>query len=375
MADASESRWNLLARRLVVGLSVVAFAACTLILMGSQKLSSSQFPLLVLLLPIFVGVILLHELGHVLAAAAVGSMVLGLSVGPVGIMRRRRGLRVIRIHRSQAAGYAFIIPDFSRDVRRQVLIYVVGGPAANLITGLVALALTWPIQHHDATHSALFAFAVLSLLIGLANLVPVVATHHSDGAAWLHWWRNDSFAQRSFRIMKMYAYSFRGVLASEVPSEEIAALDADEDAGVRLFASYIGLRAAQQRGDMDAFDAIFERCAANVRALESNAAQRMRPLWTCVQIEREFECICAGGRAGVDVDPDVLKQLSPILRYRFAAAHAKAVGDAKGLRAMLAKARREAHDSFDVATRLAEPLLLDRLERSAIAPSIDTVIA
>lgn len=81
--------WRILATWLMGG----AFAVATMAF-STLPVPGDAWPPLLLLAPTTVLVIVVHELGHVLAALAVGARVLGMGVWPLWFARRRRGLRI-----------------------------------------------------------------------------------------------------------------------------------------------------------------------------------------------------------------------------------------------------------------------------------------
>jgi len=126
-----------------------------------------------------------HELGHWLAATAVGFRVAGWRVGPLAGMRTPLGWRLRLSPLSLAGGLLVPEPVRPEALRRRYTVVVLGGPAAHLalagvlwataaVTGRLPVSLT----------------AATVLATGLANLVPVTlrpGDRWSDGR-WLWAW-------------------------------------------------------------------------------------------------------------------------------------------------------------------------------------------
>lgn len=317
-----------------------------------------------LIAPLFLGVVIVHELGHVLAAAASGATVLGFGVARCWIVRRRHGIR-IRWHAAMrgTAGMAFAVPTTRRDIARQMILFASGGPLANLVCAAIALPLAWPFGGYPqgAWQASGLSFGLLSLVIGVVNLLPTGKHHVSDGSMIAAWWRSDPSLESSRRMLAAYDASLRDVLASEMPPGEIEALESDAGIGVRFLGHYLALRAAQQRGDRAGFAALLERCREELSGIDAPTYAALRSTWALFLVEESFERACAGIRSAPDVDPSLLRRVPLSLRLRLDAANALAVGDLSRFDRLLGKARTEAHGEFDAAARRAEAALHDRL--------------
>ena len=343
-----------------IALGGIAFA-------GVRHPYVAGMPLVLLLIPLLAAAVLVHESGHLIAAASAGLRVLGVSLGPLHIERRRHGVRLHwRARRRGVAGMAFAVPDFSKDVRRQMLAYVAGGPLANLLVAAPCLLAAWPISGHafTAPQAAIFAFGLLNATMGLANLVPYRHTHFSDGLLLERWWRGGDAVGSGLKQLRSFDQSLRGVLASEMPLEQIAEMESDPAIGMRFSGSYLALRAAQQRGDQHAFAAIMARCERELAGADKATYAAMRPFWAYFQIEQSFENALSGDSFRHDIDPACLRALLPYFRDRLAAAEALARRDEREFRNALARSERDAEGAFDAATRRAEAQLRDRMRQT-----------
>jgi len=347
----------------------VAFAA----LLGVRHSHVGNFPLALLVIPLLAAAVVVHEAGHLIAAAAMGMRVIGVSFGPLHIERRRRGIRLHwRAGRRGVAGMAFAVPDFSKGVRRQMLAYVSGGPLANLLTGAPCLVAAWPTSSHafTAMHATVFAFGAISATMGIANLVPYRRAHSSDGWLLAAWWRGGDAVGSGLKQLRSFDQSLRGVLASEMPPEQIADMESDPTIGMRFSGSYLALRAAQQRGDREAFAAIMTRCAGELAGTDKATYTAMRPFWAYFQIEQSFENALSGDSFRHDIDPACLRTVLPYFRDRLAAAEALARRDESEFRKALARSERDAEGAFDAATRRAEAQLRDRMRQTWVATGV-----
>jgi hypothetical protein len=342
---------------------IVGIAGSMLVLTSIRALPGGWSPVL-LAVPIFAAVVAVHEIGHVLAAMLAGARVLGLGIGPLWLGRRRRGVRLLwRLPMKGTAGIAFAVPSFDRDVTRQMIAFAAGGPLSNLAcaAGVFIFA---PLSHGhpvDAVHVAVVAFGVQSLAIGLINLLPVGNGHVTDGAIIAAWKKGGAPVEAVRSVLAMYDASLRGILASEIPAKDIAALAEAPEIGMRFFGRYLALRAAQQRGDRPAFDACIQLCRDELARADSTTYDALRAAWAWFQVEDAFERACAGMPTDPAIDPVVLRRIIPAVRLRLAAANALAMVDVAAFDRLLAASRVEAEGEFDAATRRAEAALRERL--------------
>lgn len=350
--------WRTLASWFSGGAFVVAALA-----FSTLPVPRDTWPPVLLIAPIAVLVVVVHELGHVLAALAVGARVLGMGVWPLWIARRRRG---VRLHWGMSmrgtAGLALAIPSFQRDLPCQMIAFAAGGPLANLVAAALAFAWWFAGPASPIVAASAFAFAVLSLATGIGNLLPFRAPHSSDGATILAWCRNGAELDSSRRVLATYDASLRGVLASEMVDKDIAAFESDDAIGLRFFGRYMALRAAQQRGDEADFGAVMQRCRADLDGVDPVTYAALRPLWCAFLIEEAFERACAGQVSRIDVEVGVLSRIARAVRLRLDAANALAGGEFDAFERLLRQAREETEGEYDASARRAEAALHQRLQ-------------
>lgn len=336
-----------------------------LLLSAVPRPYDAELPLALLLVPLWMAVVVLHEMGHLAAAAIAGARVFGFSVGPLWFERRRRGVRVHwrRIQRG-VAGMALAVPDFSKDVRRQMLVFVVGGPLANLLAAAFCLTIAGFLfrdRLFTATVAAMFVFGLLNGVIGLLNLLPTGRGLRSDGLLLRLWWKGGVEASLQMQVLRMYDRSLNGELACELPPHEIEALESSEMIGVRFLGSYLSLRAAQQRDDLPRFNEIMVRGRAELKSLDASTYESLRFFWAFFEIEEAFENARAGEPSSLGIGADAIANVPKYFRYRLDAAQARSVGDERRWRRAMARARRDVQGAFDASARRAETALLDRI--------------
>src|SRR3954469_9009998 len=135
------------------------------------------------ILAIFLAVVA-HELGHLSAGWVVNFRFDSFAVGPISLHLEYGKLR-IRLRRSlPAGGYAGMRIDRIRKVRRRLLIFVVGGPIANLLLALLgSVFLTYTPPKSNWLAASFDMFWMVSAIFGVINLVPFrTGLLYSDGA-------------------------------------------------------------------------------------------------------------------------------------------------------------------------------------------------
>ena len=118
--------------------------------------------------------IALHEVGHAAAAYARGFRVASIRVGPAYVAPHPLGGMRLRFVPAPLGGQVFAAPrhwDGNERFRRDVLWFIGGGPAVNLLAGAVGLLLS-------RSWSVAWEWSVISLVMGATNLIPA---RHSTG--------------------------------------------------------------------------------------------------------------------------------------------------------------------------------------------------
>lgn len=150
----------------------------------------------ILLIPLLflsmLGVIALHELGHISGGWISGFHFQMLTVGPFAWLREGKKI-VFRWNTNLNAygGLALSLPQDAKNLVKRFLIFILGGPLSSLICGLTSLVVHYWFftsnlrQNLPGFLSANFLFITgsLSLLIFLVTVLPYRSgTFYSDGA-------------------------------------------------------------------------------------------------------------------------------------------------------------------------------------------------
>jgi len=169
-----------------------------------------------------VGVVVVHECGHLAAGLLAGFRFTTIAIGPLRLDDRFR----VSIHRGTLAlsgGWVSMIPGTRHRLRERTLAVVAGGPLASLTAGAVALRFAG-----DGPASAAFIIGCLS---GISDLLPIRAGAITfDGRRILSLLRNDAWSRRWLALMTAAADFRAGVAPEELPAADVEALAAFEDA-------------------------------------------------------------------------------------------------------------------------------------------------
>jgi hypothetical protein len=144
-------------------------------------------------IPIFLGPMVIHELGHLFAAFVNDFWVVQFTVAPLSVVRVGKRFR-LRLYLPVAAppGFVAAAPRAGGRTKLRMALFIVGGAAANLIAGGAGLALVrwfegaWPMPLPETgVGLVLTLFACFSFLTGLLALLPVRSRGWLWDGSWL----------------------------------------------------------------------------------------------------------------------------------------------------------------------------------------------
>jgi hypothetical protein len=116
----------------------------------------------------------IHELGHLLAGWAVGFHFSSVQIGPFVLQKEYGVLRAQMSFDMMTLGHAGMYADRVSKLRRRLLIFIGGGPMANVLTILVVILagrLTLP-GPDSPVGTAAGQFAAISLLLAMLSIFP-----------------------------------------------------------------------------------------------------------------------------------------------------------------------------------------------------------
>ncbi|HTC92751.1 MAG TPA: M50 family metallopeptidase [Terriglobales bacterium] len=226
--------------------------------------ASAIFGLLLVWLALYCALII-HELGHIVAGLTVRFQANFLIIYPFRFTRTRTGWAVRRERLASVSGAASMLPQSFEHLRPRLMIYVLGGPAANLLTFMLLRAwLPNMAQAPDQTILFLDSLANLSLFLGAANLLPFQARgFQSDGARVLMAAAKERKFLRWYALVRLSTSIAGGIRARDLdPAVIQQALELNDSSGDWLRANLIAYSWAADREDVAVAAASLEKCLA-----------------------------------------------------------------------------------------------------------------
>jgi hypothetical protein len=177
--------------------------------------------------------IIIHEAGHMIAGLCSGYRVDFLRFGPIQINPPFRVSRAPKFG-LYLPGAASLLPHRKDRLHARAIVFVLGGPLANLISAGCVLLLSRPLPGF-----AIY-FAGVSLLMGLMNLIPFVGSGVvSDGKRILMIWRRTPQGERWLAISQLCSALWDGVLPENLNREMLDRATAVADRLVDTVAGHL----------------------------------------------------------------------------------------------------------------------------------------
>ncbi len=249
--------------------------------------------------------VLVHEAGHALAGLARGMQPLAFGIGPWRWERSLEGWRLRRTAMVRGiSGFAILLPRSDQGKSRfDQCVYFAGGPAANLATLGVALAvLPWTTQAPLAG-AFVIAVSVGAAILAFVNLVPFrTAGWNSDGRNLVDLFRRSQDAENARRVRETVGLTMAGVRPRDWPVASLPELSTRAD-GVPSMTD-IGAASQVLSHAIDADDTVRARAAA--RQLVAGYAHMPEAL-------RPHIALGMGAfAAGIERDRDLLAAWRPL---------------------------------------------------------------
>jgi hypothetical protein len=248
--------------RFVVGLAVVAFVLVPLrgeALPG--PLAAALFALSILVL-CFVLAVAIHELGHFAGAWATEMEIELAAVAPIAIVARADRWKVSGWDSWQVPGVVLAGPRDSTDLQRRLVMTVLGGPLASLLSGTSLLFLSTGFKPNTWIWFAFSVVALTSLAIGVTSMWPKqIQGLATDGSLALALLRRDRQGTRLLAVERLHAMASNGQRPrhwdTTVLQDAVAVPDGSYADACGWYFSYL---AAVDEGD-------FELAEAELRAM------------------------------------------------------------------------------------------------------------
>ncbi|RPJ57133.1 MAG: hypothetical protein EHM23_21530 [Acidobacteria bacterium] len=179
------------------------------------------------------GVVVVHEGGHILAGITAGFRFKSIRLGPLKF-DRVGGLSFLRDLVNPFAGVATVVPTTTERLVPRGIAMLAGGPGANILSGCLVLLL--PFSHGFLS----WLFIVQSIGNGLSDLLPYRSKLGvSDGTFLWALVRDRSRAERWLALMRLSSDSMEGVLPELLPVDFINKAVAPRDDSIDTVVSHV----------------------------------------------------------------------------------------------------------------------------------------
>ena len=196
--------------------------------------------------------IVVHEAGHALCGIARGMHAVALGVGP---LRWERGGSRWHFRYGDwirgLGGFAALVPRGRRGLSGfDQACFLAGGPLANLLTAVLALAVLAPWTPSPLAAAFLLGTAASALFLGVVNLLPFRAHGwHSDGRQLLDLVRRSPDAAIQQRVRQLLALTQAGVRPRDWPDALVPGPVEGASPALAVNADLLRLGWAMDRGD------------------------------------------------------------------------------------------------------------------------------
>lgn len=269
---------------IVVGylLSVTGWASEVMERIGGVELGPEQFALFLAGTPVLLFILVMaHELGHLLGGHLAGFRAYLLLVGPLRVERVREQWTVgLNPRVATWGGLAASAPDDARDLRGRMALYAVAGPAANLLTGGLVLAVLLAVEGPlpPVLHAWLVAFLLGSLLLGVLTLIPgQAAGMYTDGGRLLRLMRTGPELEGELALIALTGLSLAGRRPREWPEALVdQALTLPPHSVMGVFARQVAYLRALDLGDVERAERHLDEALVHREAAGNGAGTTIR---------------------------------------------------------------------------------------------------
>lgn len=180
----------------------------------------------------FLTVVFVHEMGHVALGLLADFRLIYVRVGPLRISPPLRISWTSPSNR-RPVGITYFVPSHVRNLRRRTILMVLGGPLANLASGLLVILLQSKLSVFSGW------FVSFSIFIGIGNLIPIRRLGLiSDGKRILMLLRKRYQGERWLAIMQLGADLTNGVAPEDLRSDLLTMATAAQDDSPDTVAAY-----------------------------------------------------------------------------------------------------------------------------------------
>jgi Peptidase family M50 len=201
---------------------LILFAALKLLVPPSSMKGKVSLLGMLAIVPIIYGVIVAHELGHLIGGKLAGMQLQMFAAGPVLITRSRDGMQLeLNRHWQMWGGMVALTPNGRANVGRQLICVIAGGPLMSLLLG-ISLVFGAMMLPAGTAKFLMILGGITSCVIGAATLIPnTAASFPSDGRQILDLLRGGTLATQHQAMMRIIAADNAGTRPSDWSANDL----------------------------------------------------------------------------------------------------------------------------------------------------------
>ncbi len=183
--------------------------------------SGSTIMLIIAALPIFLLLILIHELGHAFGGFITGQKFYMLTVGPLGLIKQNGQIRFKWITRSGLIGGCSYLPDNSDNLIRTRMIIVLMGPLFTWISFFIFIVAGIRLRSAAPLYSDLFILAsIIAGILALFDSVPAKGNgYYNDTRQFIDLLKKEPSAEELADIIHLHNKSISGTRPRDLDLE------------------------------------------------------------------------------------------------------------------------------------------------------------
>ncbi|MBE6862931.1 MAG: M50 family metallopeptidase [Ruminococcus sp.] len=199
---------------------------------GMNKLPIPVWAELLFIIAVLLVIIVIHEAGHLVMGLATGYKFVSFRVGPLTFIKEDGGIKLRLFSVMGTAGQCLLMPpDTDSPENAPYFLYHLGGGLFNAVTA--ALCGIFMLITDSKTADLLLAtVAVLSLFLGITNLLPMGKAAANDGTNLYLLKRSPALRKVLYRQLYINGLLYQGMLPRDIPSEYFADVTDDGKMGI-----------------------------------------------------------------------------------------------------------------------------------------------
>ncbi len=199
---------------------------------GMDKLAVPIWAELLFIIAVLCIIIVIHEAGHLVMGLATGYKFVSFRVGPLTFIKEDGKIKLRLFTVMGTAGQCLLMPpETDRPENAPYFLYHLGGGLFNAVTAAIC-GLFMLITDSKVADLLLGTAAVLSLFLGLTNLIPMGKAAANDGTNLYLLKRSPALRKALYNQLYINALLYQGVLPRDIPAEYFADVADDGKMGI-----------------------------------------------------------------------------------------------------------------------------------------------